>query len=85
MNNDEYYQQGVLETSKALDELRTYCSSPECNQWKTVLLLQNAKRFASFVEGNSHLSDEEILHYESSLQQTDLTDDEDSEADLTDD
>lgn len=33
-------------------------------------------RFASFVEGNSHLSDDEILEYETSIQQTDLTDDE---------
>lgn len=32
-------------------------------------------RFASFVEGNSHLSDEEILEYETSIHQTDLTDD----------
>lgn len=33
-------------------------------------------RFASFVEGNSHLSDEEILEYETSIHNVDLTDDE---------
>ncbi|GLV34050.1 Nuclear envelope integral membrane protein [Carabus blaptoides fortunei] len=82
LTNDEYYQQGVRETSKALSELREYCSSPKCNQWKTVLTLRNAKRFASFVEGNSHLSDEEILKYDNeSIHQTELTDDED----MTDD
>lgn len=33
-------------------------------------------RFASFIEGSSHLLDEEILEYETSIQDTDLTDDE---------
>lgn len=33
-------------------------------------------RFASFVEGNSHLSDEEILNYEASINEIDITDDE---------
>lgn len=40
-------------------------------------------RFASFVEGNSHLSDQEILEYENdSIRHDDLTDDEEE---LTDD
>lgn len=38
--------------------------------------LMHLFRFASFVEGNSHLSDEEILEYETSIHETDLTDDE---------
>ncbi|KRT78258.1 hypothetical protein AMK59_8156 [Oryctes borbonicus] len=84
LSNDQYYEQGVRHTSKALDELRSYCMSPNCNQWKTALKLQDVKRFASFVEGNSHLSDDEILEYESSIQNTDLTDDEDDEEILTD-
>lgn len=37
-----------------------------------------SSRFASFVEGNSHLSDEEILCYESSIHETELTDDEEN-------
>ncbi|KAF5289215.1 hypothetical protein FQR65_LT00103 [Abscondita terminalis] len=82
ISNEEYYQQGVRETSKALDELRSYCSSPNCNQWKTVLKLRDSKRFASFVEGDSHISDEEILEFESSIHLTNLTDDEEE---LTDD
>lgn len=44
LSNDEYYDQGVRETAKALDELRKYCSSPECNQWKTALKIRNVKR-----------------------------------------
>lgn len=45
LSNDEYYHQGVKETTKALEELREYCSSPKCNQWKTVLKLKDVKRF----------------------------------------
>lgn len=44
LSNDEYYQQGVRETAKALEGLRRYCSSPECNQWKTALKLKDVKR-----------------------------------------
>lgn len=76
LSNDQYYEQGVRETSKCLEELRQYCLSPQCNQWKTALKLKDVKRFASFIEGNSHLSDEEILDYETSLNQVDVTDDE---------
>lgn len=36
-------------------------------------------RFASFIEGNSHLSDQEILDYEHSIHATELTDDEDED------
>ncbi|XP_044763584.1 nuclear envelope integral membrane protein 1 [Coccinella septempunctata] len=86
LTNDEYYAQGVRETNKSLEELRKYCLSPECNQWKTALKLKDVKRFASFIEGNSHLSDEEVLEYETSLQQVDFTDDEEQtdEEDYTD-
>lgn len=44
ISNDEYYEQGVRETAKALEELRKYCSSPECNQWKTALKIKDVKR-----------------------------------------
>lgn len=41
-----------------------------------LFLIPTISRFASFMEGNSHLSDNEILEYESSIHQTDVTDDE---------
>lgn len=75
LSNDEYYRQGVEETNKALQELREFCSSPGCNQWKMALKLKDVKRFASFIEGNSHLSDDEVLEYETSMH-GELTDDE---------
>ncbi|XP_026288668.1 nuclear envelope integral membrane protein [Frankliniella occidentalis] len=64
LSEDQYYEQGVRETQKALDELRGYCSSPDCNQWKTVLRIKDPVRFAKFVEGKSHLDDNEVLDYE---------------------
>ncbi|XP_065156690.1 nuclear envelope integral membrane protein [Atheta coriaria] len=84
LTNDEYYHQGVKETNKALEDLRAFCSSPECNQWKIVSKLKDSKRFASFIEGQSHLSDQEMLEYEASIVDEDeYTDDE--EDNYTDD
>ncbi|XP_049869957.1 nuclear envelope integral membrane protein 1 isoform X2 [Pectinophora gossypiella] len=65
LTSEEYYEQGARETKVALDNLRKYCSSPDCAQWNIMLKLNDSRRFASFVEGNSHLSDEEVLDYES--------------------
>lgn len=83
LTEDQFHEQGVRETQKALDELRGYCSSPDCNQWKTVLNLKDPVRFASFVEGKSHLIDSEVLSYESASAR-ELEYSEDSEEDLTD-
>ncbi|XP_059049675.1 nuclear envelope integral membrane protein isoform X2 [Achroia grisella] len=65
LTSEEYYEEGARETKQALENLRKYCSSPDCAQWNIMLKLNDSRRFASFVEGNSHLSDEEILDYES--------------------
>ncbi|CAH1407213.1 unnamed protein product [Nezara viridula] len=85
LSEDEFHHQGVIETEKALEELRGYCSSPECNQWKTVLKLRNPMRFAKFVEGSSHLIDEEVLAFETDVKQSEfddlLTDDSSSSTD----
>ncbi|XP_055541490.1 nuclear envelope integral membrane protein [Wyeomyia smithii] len=77
LTNEEYYEQGVRETTKALEELRAYCSSPQCKQWNTVLKLKDPSRFASFMEGSSHLMDDEILEYETS--NAHISDDEDED------
>ncbi|XP_073835400.1 nuclear envelope integral membrane protein [Musca autumnalis] len=66
LTNEEYYEQGVRETTKALEELRKYACSPNCNQWRVMSKLRDPLRFAAFVEGASHLRDEEILRFESS-------------------
>lgn len=34
LTNEEYYEQGVKETTKALEELRKFAGSPDCNQWR---------------------------------------------------
>ncbi|XP_001647772.2 nuclear envelope integral membrane protein 1 [Aedes aegypti] len=79
LTNEEYYEQGVRETTKALEELRAYCSSPDCKQWSTVLKLRDPSRFASFMEGSSHLMDDEILEYETSNAHMDISDDEEED------
>lgn len=104
---DEYAEQGVIETRKALEELKFFCSSPESKPWKTVSRLKNPKRykthhsqmlyasyillvnfirFASFVEGESHVHDDEVLLH---LSTDDLNRfgelDEPNESDISDD
>ncbi|KAG8229604.1 hypothetical protein J437_LFUL002328 [Ladona fulva] len=64
LSESEFIEEGVVETKKALHHLRKHCSSPECNTWKTVLRLKDPLRFASFIEGSPHISDDEILNYE---------------------
>ena len=62
-------------TKKALDELRTYCMSPESKPWKTVSKLASPSRFAEFIEGAPHITENEIMEY--SHWETAETDDED--------
>ena len=37
ITSEEFYEQGVRETTKALEELRSFASSPDCKQWKVIL------------------------------------------------
>ncbi|KAH9643233.1 hypothetical protein HF086_012895 [Spodoptera exigua] len=101
LTSEEYYEQGARETKMALENLRKYCSSPDCAQWKIMLKLNDSKRFASFVEGNSHLSDDEVLDYEAyafslersrkptpmanSTRNMEISDDDDDDTDYDDD
>uniref|UniRef100_H2YX63 Nuclear envelope integral membrane protein 1 n=1 Tax=Ciona savignyi TaxID=51511 RepID=H2YX63_CIOSA len=68
LTQDEYYKQGQIETEKALAELRNYCQSPQCSPWKTLANIESPKRFASFIEGDSHLVDAEVTMYEQDMQ-----------------
>ncbi|KAK0095415.1 hypothetical protein PV326_008442 [Microctonus aethiopoides] len=80
LSENEYRKQGIRETNKALGNLREYCSSPESNPWKTVLRLKDPIRFAKFMEGDSHLSDDESLEHDAELtrliEECEYTDDE---------
>nr|XP_045590275.1 nuclear envelope integral membrane protein 1-like isoform X2 [Procambarus clarkii] len=64
LTEEEYIQEADVETRKALQDLRSFCRSPNCDAWKTVSRLKSPQRFAEFVEGGSHLDDEAILAYE---------------------
>ncbi|KAM3936146.1 LOW QUALITY PROTEIN: nuclear envelope integral membrane protein 1 [Leptodactylus fuscus] len=44
LTEEEYRKQGEEETRKALEELREYCSSPDCQAWKVISRIQTPKR-----------------------------------------
>ncbi|XP_038078390.1 nuclear envelope integral membrane protein 1-like [Patiria miniata] len=68
LTEDEYYEQGRVETRKALDQLREYCRSPDCNQWKMIANLESPKRFAQFIMGDEdHVTGNELSAYEDDL------------------
>ncbi|XP_011693322.1 PREDICTED: transmembrane protein 194A [Wasmannia auropunctata] len=82
LTENQYHQEGIRQTRKALKELQNHCSSPECNPWKTVLRLKDPIRFAKFMEGESHLLEEEVDEHDEEvsriLDKEDYTDDDDS-------
>lgn len=45
MSNEEFYEQGVRETTKALDDLKRFCSSPESRPWKMMSKLKDPQRY----------------------------------------
>ncbi|XP_029162944.1 nuclear envelope integral membrane protein 1 isoform X2 [Nylanderia fulva] len=80
LTEDQYRQEGIRQTKKALKQLQNYCSSPECNPWKTVLRLKEPIRFAKFMEGESHLSECEIEEHEEEVSKIyEYTDDDDDD------
>ncbi|XP_069471774.1 nuclear envelope integral membrane protein 2 [Ambystoma mexicanum] len=60
ITEEEYRDQGEIETYKALEELRSFCRSPEFPSWEAVSKIHLPKRFAEFVCGSNHLSPEEM-------------------------
>eukprot|EP00794_Sanderia_malayensis_P003475 gene3475-3973_t len=64
LTEDEYREQAERETKKALQELRGYCSSPDCNSWKVVSRLKDPKKFASFVQSGEIFQQDELDEYD---------------------
>jgi len=60
----EYEEQGNVKTQHALEELRKYCSSPQCDSWKVVSKLENPRKFAHFLTKGEHVSSEELERYD---------------------
>uniref|UniRef100_T1J4J3 Nuclear envelope integral membrane protein 1 n=1 Tax=Strigamia maritima TaxID=126957 RepID=T1J4J3_STRMM len=76
LTEEEYRDQANAETQKAIQELRNYCKSPDCKSWSIVSRLETPVRFAQFVEGKSHLLDQEMLDYETTDCYTNISEDE---------
>lgn len=82
---EEFEEQGRVETEKALAELREYLKSPKCkNQWSLVKNLSQPIRFASFVEGEGHVTLDETVEYDSMLHTLDLSDEDEMSEDSDD-
>ncbi|XP_061464198.1 nuclear envelope integral membrane protein 2 isoform X6 [Rhineura floridana] len=64
LTEDEYREQSETETVKALEELRTFCRSPNFPSWIAVVKLQSPQKFANFVLGLPHVSPEETTAHE---------------------
>ncbi|KAM8934167.1 nuclear envelope integral membrane protein 2 [Pelodytes ibericus] len=64
LTQEEYREQVDVETSMALEQLRTFCNSPDFNSWLVVSRLSSPKRFAEFILGSNHISTEEVTTHE---------------------
>ncbi|XP_013413904.1 nuclear envelope integral membrane protein 1-like [Lingula anatina] len=65
LSEEEYQRQADEYTRQQLESLRQYCLSPKCDAWRTISRINSPSRFASFVEGDSHITDTELLDYDS--------------------
>lgn len=45
LTEEEYRAQGEAETRRALEELRSYCNSPDFSAWTVVSRIQSPKRY----------------------------------------
>lgn len=45
LTSEEFHAQSVFETTKALEELKNYCSSPESKPWRMMTRLKDPQRF----------------------------------------
>merc|ERR1712227_195215 len=78
LSEEEYNNQAHIETKKALEELKSFVRSPESKPWQTVSRLKDPKRFAEFVEGSPHLTENEVMEYSHWEYNTDDEEDDDN-------
>lgn len=44
LTSEEFHEQGLLETTRALAELKEYCNSPESKPWRMMSRLKDPQR-----------------------------------------
>ncbi|XP_032619211.1 nuclear envelope integral membrane protein 2 isoform X2 [Chelonoidis abingdonii] len=64
LTEEEFREQGETETVKALEELRSFCRSPDFSSWLAVSKLESPKKFANFILGSPHVSPAEVNAYD---------------------
>jgi hypothetical protein len=80
LTQEEYAQEANDYTQKALEELKQYCKSPQCNTWRVVSRVKSPDRLAKFIQDESHHLDEsELLEYEKYSISQDLIDEDDDD------
>lgn len=45
---DEYHEEGIRETKKALEDLKQFCNTPESKPWKTMTKLNDPQRYKMY-------------------------------------
>lgn len=50
LTSEEFHAQSVFETTKALEELKAYCSSPEAKPWRMMTRLKDPQRWVFLME-----------------------------------
>merc|ERR1719167_1127247 len=83
LSEEEYNTQAHIETRRALEQLKSFCRSPESKPWQTVTRLRSPGRFAEFIEGSPHVTEAEVMEYSHWDYNTD--DEDDREDMFTDD
>ncbi|XP_023670608.2 nuclear envelope integral membrane protein 2 [Paramormyrops kingsleyae] len=64
LTEEEYREQGEVQTRASLEELRQYCNKPGFPAWGTVLRLRYPQRFAEFLRSGSHVTAEESQNHD---------------------
>ncbi|TRY96072.1 hypothetical protein DNTS_017231 [Danionella cerebrum] len=65
LTEEEYREQGEIQTKASLNELREHCNKPGFPAWDAVLRLRYPHRFAEFLRTGSHICPDELQSHES--------------------
>ncbi|VVC24562.1 NEMP family [Cinara cedri] len=76
LSEDEYIQQAIIETPKALEELKNYCNSPDCDTWKIISRLRDPKKFAKFMNTSEHISPDAVTEHENETDDNNIAENE---------
>jgi len=74
LTGSQFQEQSARETRLALEQLRRHCQNNEETAWSLVTRLRSPGRFAEFVEGGSHVTEEEVEGHRGWVSEAEMTD-----------